>query len=132
MNPRLDFAFVLWYRKRCTMASFNQCVFIGRVGTDPEQHQSQEGTKVSRFRLAVDAGKEKETMWLTIVSFKKLAEQVSSYVKKGALVLVNGKLTLRTYTDKQNLERTAVEILANDVIFLTPKAKEEKASVETA
>ena len=63
-------------------------------------------------------------MWLTIVSFKKLAELVSEYVKKGALVLVSGRLSLRSYTDKQNVEKTAIEILANDVIFLTPKAKD--------
>ena len=109
------------------MASFNLCTFIGRVGTEPEQHESQEGTWVSRFRLGIDApGKDKETMWLTIVSFKKLAELVRSYVKKGALVLVSGRLSLRPYTDKQNLEKTAIEILANDVIFLSPKAKTEE------
>ena len=108
------------------MAAFNLCTFIGRVGIEPEQHTSQEGTAVTRFRLAVDSGKDKETMWLTIVSFKKLAETVATYVKKGALVLVSGRLALRSYTDKQNLEKTAVEILANDVVFLSPKAKEQE------
>src|SRR5947209_11512965 len=109
------------------MASYNLCTFIGRVGTEPEQHESTEGMQVSKFRLAIDApSKEKDTIWLTIVSFKKLAELVSSYVKKGALVLVNGRLAIRSYTDKQNLEKTAVEILANDVIFLSPKAKEQE------
>ena len=104
------------------MASFNICTFVGRVGTDPEQRTTQESLPVSRFRLAIDAPRgEKETMWLTVVSFKKLAEQVSTYVKKGALVLVSGRLSISTYTDKANLEKTAVEILANDVIFLTPK-----------
>ncbi len=116
------------------MASFNVCTFTGRVGTEPEQHESQEGTLVSRFRLGIDApGKDKETMWLTIVSFKKLAELVSSYVKKGALVLVSGRLSLRPYTDKQNLEKTAIEILANDVIFLTPKEKDiQEKEVQSA
>src|SRR5438132_6346217 len=105
------------------MPSFNLCTFTGRVGTDPEQHTSQEGNIVSRFRLAIDApSKEKETLWLTIISFKKLAELVGSYVKKGALVLVSGRLSIRPYTDKQNVEKTAIEILANDVIFLSPKA----------
>lgn len=109
------------------MASFNLCTFIGRVGTEPEQRASQEGVQVSRFRLAIDApSKEKETMWLTVVSFKKLADLVSSYVKKGALVLVSGRLSISIYTDKQNQEKTAVEILANDVVFLTPKPKRHK------
>lgn len=53
------------------MASFNLCTFIGRVGTEPEQRVTQEGVSVSRFRLAIDGtGKEKETQWLTVVSFK--------------------------------------------------------------
>ena len=112
------------------MASFNVCTFTGRVGIDPEQHTSPEGTLVTHFRLAVDAGRDKETMWLTIVSFKKLAETVASYVKKGVLVLVSGRLSLRAYTDKQNVEKTAVEILANDVIFLSPKAKEQEVQEE--
>ena len=107
------------------MSSLNICTFIGRVGTDPEQRVTAEGVSVSRFRLAVDTPtKEKETMWLTVVSFKKLAEVVGSYVRKGALVAVNGRLSISTYTNKQNVEKTAVEIVANDVIFLTPKAKE--------
>ena len=81
---------------------------------------------MSKFRLAIDNGKDKETMWLTIVSFKKLAELVKSYVKKGSLVAVNGRLSVRPYTDKQNVEKTALEILANDVIFLSPKAKDQE------
>jgi single-strand DNA-binding protein len=71
------------------MASFNLCTFIGRVGTEPEQHESQDGVQVSRFRLAIDTpSKEKESQWLTILSFKKLSELVKSYVKKGSHVLV--------------------------------------------
>jgi single-strand DNA-binding protein len=63
---------------------------------------------------------------------KKLAGLVNRYVKKGALVQVIGRLSLRSYTDKQQMERTAVEILANDVIFLTPKAKETTDGLEQA
>jgi single-strand DNA-binding protein len=111
------------------MATFNICTFIGRVGIEPEQYTSQDGTAVTRFRLAVDTpNKEKDTQWLTIISFKKLAETVATYVKKGALVLVSGRLSLRSYTDKQNLEKTAVEILANEVVFLSPKAKAEEVN----
>ena len=110
------------------MASFNLCTFIGRVGIEPEQHTSQDGTAVTRFRLAVDApNKDKDTQWLTIISFKKLAETVATHVKKGTSVLVSGRLSLRSYTDKHDLEKTAVEILANEVVFLSPKAKEQEA-----
>ena len=113
------------------MTSFNQCTFTGRAGTEPEQRATQEGVIVSRFRLAIDApSKDKETMWLTVVSFKKLAELVQKFVKKGALVLVSGRLSISTHTDKQNQEKTAVELLANGVIFLTPKPKEPQEALQ--
>jgi single-strand DNA-binding protein len=113
------------------MASFNLCTFIGRVGTEPEQRESQDGVQISRFRLAIDApGREKETQWLTIVSFKKLAGVVGSYVKKGALVLVSGRLSISIYTNAQQQEKTTVEVLANDVLFLTPRRKEEQHTLE--
>ncbi len=106
------------------MTSFNLCTLIGRVGTEPEQRENHEGVTITRFRLAFDVpGRDKEAQWLTVVCFKKLADLVSNYVKKGAWVLVSGRLSISTYTDKQNVEKTAVELLADNVIFLTPKAK---------
>ena len=57
---------------------------------------------------------------------------VKQYVKKGALMLVSGRLAVRKYTDTQNAKKTIVEILANDVIFLTPKAKEDEKPSELA
>ncbi len=104
------------------MAGFNHCVFVGRVGLDPQLNQTNEGVSYCRFRLAVDQGKE-EPMWLSVVAWRNLATQVEKYVKKGSLVLVSGKLSVDTYTDKENRKQTGVEIVALDVRFLDQKPK---------
>jgi single-strand DNA-binding protein len=67
---------------------------------------------------------EKQAMWVTVVAWRKLAEQVATSVKKGTLVPVIGRLSIRKYTDKTSVERTAVEIIAYDVRFLEPKEKQ--------
>ena len=107
------------------MAGFNHCVFVGRVGIDPQLNQTNEGVSYCRFRLAVDQGKE-EPLWLSVVAWRSLATQVEKYVKKGSLVLVSGRLSVDTYTDKQNQKQTGVEIVALDVRFLDQKPKEDK------
>ena len=104
------------------MAGFNYCVFVGRVGKDPQLQQTNEGVSYCRFRLAVDQGNE-EPMWLSVVAWRTLATQVEKYVKKGSLVLVSGRLSVDTYTDKQNQKQTGVEIIALDVRFLDQKPK---------
>ncbi len=104
------------------MSGFNQCVFVGRVGKDPELRKTDEGVSYCRFRLAVDQGRD-EPMWLSVVAWRTLATQVEKYVNKGSLVLVSGRLSVDTYTDKQNQKQTGVEIVALDVRFLDQKPK---------
>ena len=103
------------------MASFNQVIFVGNVGRDPEERTVSGDVKVCNFSLAVDEGKDKEPLWLTIVAWRKLADQVTTYVHKGDPVLVSGRLSIRKYIDKNQVERTAVEIIALDIRFLGQK-----------
>jgi single-strand DNA-binding protein len=118
------------------MISFNQCVFVGNVGKQPGLKKTPDGTPLCTFRLAVheyagkdEAGKTKDTtMWLTVVAWRSLAEKVTTYVKKGSLVLVSDRLTLRTYSDKEDAERLSVEVIASDIRFLEPKPQEGKES----
>src|SRR5437660_635109 len=109
------------------MVSFNQCVFVGNVGQEPEIRTTTEGVNVSRFRLAVETDFRKDSeeppMWLTVVAWRNLAGQVEKVVKKGSLVLVSGRLAVRAYTDKAETKRTAVEIIAQTVEVLPSKAK---------
>lgn len=111
------------------MAGFNHCVFVGRVGRDPELRQTSEGVSYCRFRLAVDQGTD-EPMWLSVVTWRSVATQVEKYVKKGSLVLVSGRLLVDTYTDKENHKQTGVEIVALEVRFLDQKPKEDKQQTE--
>ena len=119
------------------MAGFNHVVMVGRVGIDPELRQTNEGVSYCRFRLAVDQGKD-EPLWLSVVTWRSLATQVEKYVKKGSQVLVSGRLSVDTYTDKENRKQTGVEIVALDVRFLDQKPKPgtegqaEQPSAETA
>ena len=107
------------------MKSFNHVVLVGNVGREPVERtvttEKNEEVKVCQFSLAVDAGKDKETLWLSIVAWRRLAEQVKSYVHTGDLVLVEGKLSVRSYTDNESRERTAVEVIAGDIRFLQAK-----------
>ena len=108
------------------MKSFNHVVLVGNVGKEPVERtvttEKHEAVKVCQFSLAVDAGKDKDnTLWLSVVAWRKLAEQVKSYVHTGDLVLVEGKLSVRPYTDNDSRERTAVEVIASDIRFLQAK-----------
>ena len=103
------------------MKSFNQITVVGHVGKDPQERTVSDGVKVCDFSLAVDEGKDKEPLWLGVVAWRKLAEQVTTYVKKGDPLLVSGKLSVRTYTDKNKTERTAVEVIAQEIRFLSSK-----------
>src|SRR3954452_16976260 len=114
------------------MRSFNHAVFIGNVGKDPEERTVNGDVKVCDFSLAVDAGKDQEPLWLSVSAWRKLAEQVKTYVYKGDALLVSGKLSVRKYTDKSNVERTSVEVTADDILFLTPKGEAKEQADEDA
>jgi single-strand DNA-binding protein len=104
------------------MKSFNQCTLSGNVGTMPVERTVNE-KQVCDFSLGVHEGTKdhEKTTWYTVVAWGKLAETVKTYVKTGDPVLVSGRLHIRTYTDKQQIERTVVEVIATDIIFLSPK-----------
>ena len=103
----------------------NKIMLIGNLGRDPELQVTSEGTPYTRFSLAVNrtyksatGERKKETEWFQIVTWRNLAELCERYLHKGSKVYVEGRLTQRKYTDKNGIERTAVEVRANDVQFL--------------
>jgi single-strand DNA-binding protein len=106
------------------MATLNQVLFIGRLGKDPDEIKvTSEGKAYIQFSLAVDQGKN-QTMWLQVTAWEKHAEAVEKYARKGTPVFVQGKLQIRTYKDKQQVERTSVEVNATNVQILEKKPKE--------
>jgi single-strand DNA-binding protein len=107
------------------MATFNQCQFIGRLGKDPEQTVVN-GSAVTKFSLAVDLGKDQKPLWLNITTWDRLAEVVKQYAKKGMQVFVQGKLVLRSYQDKNQADRVALDIVATTVQLLEKRQSKEE------
>lgn len=103
----------------------NKCTFIGRVGADPEIRYTADGTPVAQFNLATtkswkgrDGQKQEKTTWHKIIAWRKLAEIIGQYVKKGSLLYVEGELEIREYEDKQGVKRKTHEIIINDMKML--------------
>src|SRR6266567_5728922 len=105
------------------MPIWNKVVFTGRLGRDPEMNYTPSGKAVTKFSLAVDQGKQKDTLWLTIVCWNDLAERMHEYLSKGQLVFVQGRLVLRSYVDKTQVKRVAIEIVASTIQMLEKSTK---------
>jgi single-strand DNA-binding protein len=106
----------------------NKIMLIGNLGKDPDMNVTSDGTPFTRFSLAVtrrvkSAGGERkdETEWFNIIAWRQLAEICNTYLHKGSKIYVEGRLTQRKYTDKNGIERTAVEVIASDMEMLSPK-----------
>lgn len=101
----------------------NRVQLIGKLGIDPEFIEF-ENSKKARFSLATnevyyqDGNKREETQWHNIVAWGKLAENVDKYLKKGKEVAISGKLTSRTYNDKDGVKKYVTEIVLNDMVML--------------
>ena len=101
----------------------NKVILIGRLTQDPELRYIPSGAAVASFTLAVDRSfttkqGEKETDFINIVVWQKLAENCSNHLGKGRLVAVDGRLQVRSYDDNQGVRRKVAEVVANDVRFL--------------
>lgn len=100
----------------------NRWTGTGRLGKDVELRYTQSGKAFATFSLAVDDGygENKKTYWLSVVVWDKLAERCANALRKGSKVLVEGKLTTRTY-EKDGKKNTAWDIVGFSVEFLDPK-----------
>lgn len=100
----------------------NKIVLMGRLTRDPELRRTQSGTAVTSFSLAVDRdfksqSGEKETDFIDIVAWRSTAEFVSKYFSKGRMAVVEGRLQLRDWTDKEGGKRRSAEVVAENVYF---------------
>ena len=107
----------------------------GRLGSDPEIRETQEGKKWAKASLATSdfhtsegGQKEQETLWHNLVMFGKTAEVAERYLSKGQELVLEGKLSYRKYTDKEGNERTTTEIIVNHILMVGAK-KTEPAQV---
>ncbi|MEW6045130.1 MAG: single-stranded DNA-binding protein [Bacillota bacterium] len=106
----------------------NRIVLVGRAVRDAELRYTGSGAAVSRFRIAVDRPftnqqGQREADFIDVVCWRKLAETVGAYVRKGRLVGVDGRLQIRTYDDQNGVRRIQPEVVADRVAFLEPRPK---------
>ena len=100
----------------------NKIILMGRLTRDPELRRTQSGTAVTSFSLAVDrdfksqAG-EKETDFIDVVAWRNTAEFVSRYFTKGRMAVVEGRLQIRDWTDRDGAKRRSAEVIAENVYF---------------
>ena len=101
----------------------NRICIMGRITRDLELRRTQDGTAVTSFTVAVDddfkskATGEKKTYFLDVVAWRQQAEFACQYLSKGRMVVVEGKLTVRDWTDKDGNKRRSAEIVADSVYF---------------
>ena len=92
-----------------------------RLTADPVVRYTQEGNPVTSFRGACDRDFSKETDFVDVVCFKKTAEFVSKYFAKGSLLVVDGRLQMNEWTDRDGNRRTTHQIIAERVYFCERK-----------
>ncbi len=107
-------------------ASFNRVILVGTLVRDPEIRYIGSGAGVTKFRLAVNPNKRdakpEDTLFIDIVAWEKLAETCNTYLKKGMQCLVEGRLSIRQYDDKEGNKRQATEVVINTMQMLGSRA----------
>ena len=100
----------------------NRIILMGRLTRDPELRRTGSGLAVASFSLAVDRdfksqSGEKETDFIDIVAWRNTAEFVSKYFTKGRMAVVEGRLQIRDWTDKEGNKRRSSEVVADSIYF---------------
>jgi single-strand DNA-binding protein len=112
----------------------NLVILAGNVGAAPETRSTQSGTNISHFSLATsrpkrdqdgkilkdgDGRRIEDTEWHRVTCFNGIGKTVADYVQKGQKLMVRGRIHYTRWTDQENIERYGVEIIADEVTFLT-------------
>ena len=112
----------------------NKCFLIGNLTRDPELRTTGTGTSVCSFTLAVsrrfpNQNGERETDFINIVSWKALADNCAKFLKKGSQAAVTGSIQIRNYEDKNGQRRSSIEIMADEVQFISRATDTARSSV---
>ena len=106
----------------------NKVQLIGNLGKDPEITQLEDGRKMAKFSLATNDSyknangeKVEETQWHNVVAWGKTADIIESYTSKGKLIAIEGRLTSRSYEDKEGAKKYVTEVVANEILLLGDK-----------
>jgi single-strand DNA-binding protein len=119
--------------------SLNKITIIGNLGRDPEIRYLPSGKPVANFSVAVsrttrppEGEAREETEWFRVEAWDRLGETCAEYLKKGSKVYVEGRLRTREYEDRAGQKRTAVEIVANDMLMLDARPAADGGEGEAA
>lgn len=111
------------------MASYNKVILIGRLTNAPELKQTQSGVSVTNFILAVDRkynkGEEKQADFPAIIAWRNTAEFICKYFTRGSMILIEGELQTRSWTDQQGNKHYATEVVAENAQFCEAKKNSE-------
>jgi single-strand DNA-binding protein len=108
--------------------SINKVILIGNLGQDPELRYTSSGVAVASFSMATseswkdqDGNVQEKTQWHKLVAWRKLAEIIGEYLKKGSKVYVEGRIQYRSYDDKNGVKRDITEIVVDQMLMLDSK-----------
>lgn len=118
---------------------YNRHIIVGRLGKDPETKQLNDGNTVVNFSVATTESwkdknsgeKHEKTTWHNVVAYRKLAEIISQYLKKGSLVLIEGKSETRKWQDKDGHDRYTTEITASEMKMLSTKGEPSQQGADS-
>lgn len=107
----------------------NVVAIMGRLVADPELRTTTQGHSVCSFRIACDRsyvqqGQQRQADFIDIVAWRQQADFVSKYFQKGSMIAIEGSLQTRNYQDKNGNNRTAVEVVANNISFAGAKRQD--------
>ena len=108
----------------------NKVFLIGNLTRDPELRETPSGVPMCRFAIAVtrpysSQDGERQTDFFECTAWRGLGETIARFTKKGNKVAVVGHIQIRNYEDNQGVKRTAVDIIAQDVEFLSPRENDD-------
>lgn len=121
------------------MRGFSKAIITGNLTRDPELRSTPGGASVCSFAVAVnrtyrgaDGENKEEVSYIDCTAWGKIGETISQYAKKGSSVLVSGRLSQRSYEDKNGIKRSRTEIVVEDFNFIGAPAGRDGGSSYSA
>lgn len=106
------------------MGGLNRSILAGRLVADPEIRYTAKESAVTRFRLAINRSGSETADFINCVAWNGLAKICAEYLKKGRMVAVEGRLQVKSYKGKDGKNKTATEVVVDNMQMLDPKSKE--------
>ena len=116
----------------------NKVILLGRLTKNPDIRFSQtNNTKVALFTLAVDRnyvkpGEERQTDFISLVAYSKLADFVEKYLKQGTQICMCGRMQVRNWTDDEGKRRYATDVIAEEIKFAESARKQEETNIDAS